>query len=156
MTDQSNVQQQNVVEEKPHVNNVNVGNVPNAGTPVGSERPTFLTVLCILTFIGSGLAIIGGLLSTVLSGALELLGGQIPSPFDMLVPETGLFVGIVLLLAAVASLVGAIKMWKLQKLGFMIYAAAQVVALVLGFGVMSLIFTGLFIGLYYMNLKHLK
>lgn len=155
MTDQTNVQSEQMVDKKETVNNVQVGNVANS-TAVSIGRPTFLTVLCILTFIGSGLSILGALITTILSGLLEAVGAQIPSELSMLMPDTGMFAGIILLLAAVASLVGAIKMWKLQKIGFIMYAGAQVVMLIAGFGVMALIFTGLFIGLYYMNLKHLK
>lgn len=156
MTDQTNVQQQEIVEEKQQVNNVNVGQVPNTGTPVVTQRPTFLTVLCILTFIGSGLSVIGALFTSVFSGVMEAIGAQLPSELSMFMPDTGLFVGLIILLAAVASFVGAIKMWKLQKVGFAMYVIAQAVMLVSDFGLWSLVFTGLFIGLYAMNLKYMK
>jgi hypothetical protein len=43
------------------------------------KRPSFLTVLCILTFIGAGLGLLGGLWSLVTAGAtqksMELLSG---------------------------------------------------------------------------------
>lgn len=156
MTDQANVQSTEMVDQKETVNNVQVENVPNTTMNVQPQRPTFLAVLCILTFIGSGLSIIGALISTILSGVLEAIGANIPSELSLLIPDTGLFAGIIVLLAAVASLVGAIKMWKLQKIGFTMYAIAQVVMLIAAFGVMSLIFTGLFVGLYFMNLKHMK
>lgn len=156
MTDEINVQSKEKIDQKETVNNVQVENVPSAAMVVNPQRPTFLSILCILTYIGSGLYILGALITTVLSGVLEAIGTQIPSELSMLIPDTGLFAGIIILLAAVASLVGAIKMWKLQKIGFTIYAIAQVVMLVAAFGVMSLIFTGLFIGLYFMNLKHMK
>ena len=62
---------------------------------------------------------------------------------------------------AAASLFGAIKMWKLEKLGFFIYAGASVVGIILpmvfglGFSAMGAVFPILFIVLYYLNVKHM-
>ena len=61
----------------------------------------------------------------------------------------------------IVGLFGVIKMWKLQKVGFMLYTGASVVSMIMGivysgFGVMGVIFPILFIVLYGLNLKHLK
>jgi len=125
-----------------------------ANTPSG-ERPTFLTVLCILSFIAAGFAAIGAILLATAAAVVVTSGADVTS--------TGgvgfMYVIIVIALAAV-SLVGVIKMWKLQKQGFTIYAAAGVASIVVGaifvgFDIVGLIITGAFIAMYYVNLKHM-
>lgn len=123
----------------------------SAPTEGAKQRPTFLTVLCILTFIGSGLGLLFGLIGLFAAGAIESLGKYLPLGLD-----SGLFKSIILLILMAGSLYGAILMWKLQKLGFYIYAAANVILLILGFSIWSLLFTALFIVLYGLNLKHLE
>lgn len=84
-----------------------------------NARPTFLTVLCILTFIGSGLGIIGGLMGLIGSSAL-----------GMFAPQGTMIVQIIGLLAAALCLFGAVKMWGLYKQGFMIYVAGAVLSII--------------------------
>ena len=66
-------------------------------------------------------------------------------------------------LTAIVSLVGVLQMWKLKKAGFMLYAGATVVALIMGIvyagfaaSIMSIVVSGAFIAMYYMNLKHMS
>ncbi len=158
MTDEIKIQPEELVEQKETVNSVeNKPNVNNVSTVseggVKQERPTFLSVLCILTFIGSGLSVLGYLFAVALSGVLDSLMGSLPFP---VVPDVGVVSGIFGLVAAGASLYGAIKMWNLQKVGFYLYTAGQIVMLVLGFGVFGFIFTAIFVVLYGLNLKYLK
>lgn len=153
MTDEIKIQPQQVVEEKETVNSVQVENTINASAQAVAQRPTFLSVLCILTFIGSGFSVLGYLLTTVFKGVIDSLMSSLPLP---IVPEVSVVSGIFGLIAAAASLYGAIKMWKMEKIGFYLYAAGQIVMLVLGFGIWSFIFTALFIVLYGLNFKHLK
>jgi len=115
-----------------------------------TERPVFLTVLCILTFIGSGLSLLFALIGLVAAGAIESFAQYMPVGAD-----SGLFKSIILIVLLAGSLYGAIQMWKLQKLGFYIYAAANVILLIISFGIFPLIFTALFIVLYGLNLKHM-
>lgn len=82
-------------------------------------RPTFLTVLCILTFIGSGLGIIGGLMGLMGSAALSMFAVQ-----------GTMLVQILALAACAMCLFGAIKMWGLAKQGFMIYALGALLSIV--------------------------
>lgn len=123
------------------------------------KRPVFLTVLCILTFVGSGLGLLTSLLMVVGVGALmDMLGS-----FGGGVLGGGVaYFGVAALMAA-ASLYGAIMMWKLKKTGFYIYTGANVIAAILpivwlggGFAIMSMIWPVLFIVLYGLNLKHLS
>ncbi len=118
------------------------------------KRPTFLAVLCILTFIGSGLGLLFSLLALVAFGAIQGMLETLP-----ITPELGgssmLLMAISVILSA-GSLFGAILMWQLKKVGFFLYVAAQVIMLIVGFTVFSLIITALFVILYALNLKHLK
>lgn len=121
------------------------------------KRSGFLTVLCILTFIGSGLGTLGGLLMTVGMGAIM---ESIPGMGAALGGGTAYFA--VATVLAAGSLFGAIKMWKLQKQGFFIYAGANVLGIILPlifglpFSAMGAVFPILFIVLYYLNVKHMS
>jgi hypothetical protein len=117
-----------------------------------SKRPSFLTVLGILSFIGIGLQALGALFTiTTLSGIISLL-------------------------CAAATLYGVLQMWKLKKTGFYIYAVFEIIppiytlatvgAVAFSFGAagggfmsvvatLSLFFPILFIVLYALNLKHM-
>lgn len=83
------------------------------------QRPTFLTVLCILTFIGSGLGVIGGLLGLAGSAALSYFA-----------PQGSMISQIIGLVAAGLCLFGAIKMWGLYKQGFTMYLLGAVISIV--------------------------
>ncbi len=126
---------------------------PQAGAE--NKRPTFLTVLCILTFIGSGLGLLFTLLGIIGTGAAGGLLSGIPGAGSFTVAGSMSKLIISLLLIAV-SLYGAILMWNLKKLGFFLYSGANVVLLILSFGVFSLIITAAFIVMYYVNLKYME
>lgn len=84
------------------------------------KRPGFLTVLCILTFIGSGLGVLGGLLGVLIGS----------SSLAMFAPQGTIVVQIIGLLASVLCLFGAIKMWGLYKQGFIIYVLGALLSIV--------------------------
>lgn len=118
----------------------------------------FLTVLCILTFIGSGLGLLSSLLMVVGVGALMSYLGSLGG---VATGGTAYF-GVTAVLAAV-SLYGAIMMWKLKKTGFYLYTVANIVAAILpiiwlgsAFAAMGFIWPVLFIVLYALNLKHMS
>jgi hypothetical protein len=129
------------------------------------KRPTFLTVLCILSFIFSGLGIIGLIIALLGMGALqtaanmaENAGGTITSTGpSMGMMWVNLIVGFVCL---IAGLFGVIQMWKLRKTGFFIYAGTTVINFIVGIVAMGFSMWSipalLFVVLYGMNLKHLK
>ena len=139
----------------------------NAGA---GGRPTFLTVICILSFVGIGLAIIGyigafallGVAESAMSGMEDMAseyGGTTTTA------STGMIWAYIIVgfLTAIVSLVGVLQMWKLKKSGFMLYAGATVVALIMGVvyagvgaSIMSIVVSGAFIAMYYMNLKHMS
>ncbi len=118
-----------------------------------NQRPTFLTVLCILTFIGSGLfGILLNLFAIFGIGALN----SFMSSYGGTGVETSILNSVLILVFSAASIYGAILMWQLKKMGFYIYVAAQVLIVAFGWSIIALIFAVLFIILYYLNLKAME
>jgi hypothetical protein len=97
------------------------------------SRPDWLTYLCIASFIGSGLAVVSNLFIFFSYEEMILLKDQI----DMNIPEFELimsggrrffFAGFILYSI---SFFGVYYLYKLRKIGFHLYAVAQVFILVL-------------------------
>lgn len=147
--------------------------------PAKNERPTFLTVLCILSFIGVGFAIISGLISlfagsagSMIMDAAESLEGYEEVPGMDLVESSMDYastLGIVSIVAALVVLWGVIWMWNLKKTGYFIYIIGELTPVIVsfilvGFGsflggfmaMIGLIFPVLFIILYGLNVKHMS
>ncbi|MDA3894097.1 MAG: hypothetical protein PF517_20755 [Salinivirgaceae bacterium] len=118
------------------------------------EKPQFLTVLCILTFIGSGFGLIAG---TVFIFAYDWIlefvkNGPMAGEFNL--TRIDLIIGLVI---SAGSLVGALLMINLKRIGFFIYAGVNAVAVFLPeYSTFTLIFNALWIGLYTANFKALK
>lgn len=137
----------------------------------GTCRPTFLTVLCILTFIAAGFSILSDLIVWCLPASFvdtlqvqwagmvgedkaeEMAKSFVDSkkvvPFD--------------LLFSLVNLAGAILMFQLKRIGFYLYVPAQVLLVVLPglltgqWAIMGSAFWAvLFVALYAVNVKHLK
>ncbi|MBC7887657.1 MAG: hypothetical protein H7Z13_07190 [Ferruginibacter sp.] len=117
-------------------------------------RPTFITVLCILTFIGSGWGLIGGAIqyfsaekqaqamtftkekaSTDIqkmdnkdegSKMAEKMVNSMTSAFTV---ENLKKAGLAAILAAVFCLGGALMMWKLKKTGYYLYIVGTLVGI---------------------------
>lgn len=86
-----------------------------------NTRNAFLTTLCILTFIGTGIGILGSIVSFGLdvgSGSVSLLGNGL-------------------------CLFGALMMWKLKKIGFYAYVAGQVIPIVYTFAFVGISTAGI-------------
>lgn len=122
------------------------------------KRPGFLNVLCILSFIGTGLGIIMGIYHLATAGATQaaanLLGGMTDTATETL-GETGGEIGeamgsafgnlmeTAILMAKYAyvlagievatnilCLLGVIWMWKLMKKGYYLYVVGQLAAII--------------------------
>lgn len=154
----------------------------DAGTP--AKRPTFLTVLCILSFVGVAFSLIGGIMnyftySTLASAgdAFSNLGGtegeQMNQAMNAMSDMLGLDYGkmataaIIQALLNIPILIGVLMMWKQKKTGYFVYAAFELIQplipLFLGLGlaggimaVVGLIFAIVFIVLYGLNMKHMS
>ena len=156
------------------------------------QRPTFLLVLCILTFIGSGWGTLSNLFSVFTAGLTDSsmqmehyssmlnsmdqgAGSAVLSDIlnSTMASLQATFVhareiAVVSLVLSVISLLGAILMFQLRRLGFYLYTAAQILALFVlpyfaGFSMyvgMVMFFSGLisllFIILYAVNLKYMN
>jgi hypothetical protein len=127
-----------------------------------SVRPSFLTALCILSFIGSGLGFVGYFLASVFFAKTSELIIEY-SNWHSVEAISPMYFTLFMALSA-GSLIGAIRIWKLHRDGFYIYTAAQIIMLflpVFWIGQNSLsatgaIFTAIFIGGYALNFKWLK
>jgi hypothetical protein len=126
---------------------------------IKTTRSDLLTALCILSFIGSGISFIGFFLASVFFEKTSELIIKYSSTHS-LEAISPLYFTLFMVLSAI-SLVGAIRMWKLHRDGFFIYAASQLVILFLpviwlgwnSFSVTGAIFTGVFVGGYGMCWK---
>lgn len=136
-----------------------------------AARPTFLTVLCILTFVGSGFMILIYLVMSFMpAGMADMMQEQIAQTMgEEKAEELAAFMVASLrmapyaLLLSIASLAGAILMFRLRRTGYFLYVAAQVILVVLPlmFCAQSSILGSafwalLFIVLYGLNWKALK
>ena len=125
---------------------------------IEKERPTFLTVLCIITFIVSGFMFISNSYRAItysqdkqleynefeieqtIEWAEMLSGGEsLPGLDEQIVMmelrqkeemENHALLTIIGLLSIVLSLLGAFFMYRLRKLGFHLYTLSKVIALV--------------------------
>lgn len=116
-------------------------------------RPTFLLVICILTFIGSGWSVLSNLFSIFTSGMMDsslqmeqysnmmgniegsasssFLAGFLNSSMEVLQATAAHAreIAVMQLVLSVISLLGAIMMFQLRRFGFYLYTAAQTLAL---------------------------
>ncbi len=141
---------------------------PNQIPQAPQKRSKTLTVLCILSFIGSGFSALGALIYALLFDKfLDFYSSNDSDLYRMMydslaILSPGYF--LTELIFTIASLIGVIFMWKLRKIGFHTYTIANILILSLplffgvgGFNFASLIFiTGPFIALYAFQLKSMQ
>ncbi len=133
------------------------------------RRPQLLTVLAILSFIGSGLSFFSYLImsfsfDTVLNVVETELSELYPEMFADFIREAGKSFFMLGTLAYAVSLFGVYKMWHLQKEGLHYYAVSQFIILFLPLIFVStqvsvlpgLLLTVLFILLYYKSFKMIE
>lgn len=128
------------------------------------KRPQNLSILCILTFIGSGLSVISNGLVVLfyepftaaenLKEIENIFGSDMN--LDVLLGTSIYYYALQTVFYAL-SVWGAYRMWKLQKIGFHLYTFAQMVILILPeifvpalpFPFVQLLVTASFVFLYY-------
>lgn len=138
-----------------------------------TARPVFITVLCILSFVGVGFTLLINVVAYIILKAsadmlqeVQATGVEMDAAWNAVrYMDVNLAIGIG---GALACLWGAILMWKLKRIGYYIYIVGQVVPLVLSFFILqttmldtltfifSALFPLIFIVLYGINLKHMK
>ena len=108
------------------------------------KLPVFLKVLCILTFIGSGIGILMAIYSmTNMNASIEQLeesrrafeqarlgslDGQIAAT-----EKWGMFSYIMSFVGSSLCLLGALLMWRLKKIGYFLYIPGHIIPLVASF-----------------------
>jgi len=141
------------------------------------QRPEMLKIVSILSFIGIGLMILFGILMTF---SLALSQETIDEIWPQIVASNPMFediessvffhtaglMGLSFILFNLGSLIGVMMMWNLNKKGFYIYLAAEILVNFLPFDLgqekgagsyaMNIIIDGIFIALYAVNLKHMN
>lgn len=132
------------------------------------KRPQLLSILCVLTFISTGLGIFTSILTPMISDYLVEFITSMPG-YEQNLTEEGLIIlkagwgyYLVSLVLISLSLFGAIKMWKLKRIGFHFYTIANLllfclpsIFLSMDFNLIGLVLPGLFIGLYALHLKQM-
>jgi len=133
------------------------------------QRPVFLTILCILTFISAGMGGLSALTTPLFADMMVDLVKASPLFDETLKPQIiqmlkagwGYYISTFIL--AACSFIGAVFMWNLRKIGFHFYAIANlallfVPTLFLGVtaGIENVLFSLLFIGMYAIYLKIMK
>ena len=139
--------------------------------PKTKKRPDLLTVLCILTFIGSGIGFFSNLFVALSYDLIVQMvdNDDLPSMYEMAIENMkmmlsgGVIYFILSFILFLISFIGAIFMWNLKRIGFHLYTIAQILILILpafflngqAISIYNLFFTGLFIALYAINLKEM-
>ncbi len=138
-----------------------------------NTRPDFLKILCILSFIGSGLSLVSNLLMFMTidivreyyqNGMFDFLEENMDlNVLDVLVSINSTYFILQALVFALA-IYGTYTMWNLKKLGFHIYVIAQIILLILPqvflpglpFPTFELIISTIFVLLYAKNLQFMS
>lgn len=144
------------------------------------EKPEFLKILCILSFVGCGISIILFGLGIMTLGLNEeainsfwVTVKQSQPKLENLDPVAFFRqVGIVSLynfILNIISLLGVIFLWRLNKMGLLIYAAAEIAANFFGLSmntgeesasyggtIFMIVLDLIFIVMYALNLKHMN
>lgn len=156
----------------------------NETITVEVKRPTFLTVLCILTFVGAGISLVSSMVNyfnySSMASTGNLLGGlggegtdQLSASIGALAESFGMnfeklaTVSLIQALINIPILIGALLMWKQKKIGFYVYTVFElvqpIIPLVMGLGMLGgmmagvgILFAIVFIVLYALNLKHMS
>ncbi len=134
-------------------------------------RPDILTILCILTFIGSGSSLIANSFLYLMfdqvkeivgqQEALSFLGSEINLSFLLEIKPVFFLIQAALYFL---SVFGAYQMFQLRKVGFHLYTVSQILLLIfskifipaLPFPFFELMVSTVFIFLYYKNLQFMS
>lgn len=133
------------------------------------KRPGTLTLLCVLTFIYSGIGILAAIFTPLFADSMVEFMLSNPAYDEATMSETikvlqaGWGYYMLTLVLTLGSLTGAILIWKLKKNGFHFYAFSNLAllfipSLVLGLAISwaAIFITAAFIGMYALHLKYMK
>jgi len=129
------------------------------------RRPNLLTILCILTFIGSGMNLLSSLVIAGFYDEFVILAQEFGEKFNLpgmeLIMEAKPVFFLTSAIGYAIAITGAILMMKLKKTGFHIYTIAQILLILVpmyffhmtGPSMLDIILSGTFVLLYGVNLK---
>ncbi len=135
------------------------------------QRPRLLAVICILTFLGSGMTLFSNTVIFAffhqfqdvlgMQGKINFLGSEMDLSSFLSISRN--FYLLQALFSAL-SFSGAVLMWNFRKVGFHLYAIAQIILLIipklfipgLPFPAFELSISALFIYLYYKHLQFMS
>ncbi|MDY0344326.1 MAG: hypothetical protein RBR28_12190 [Lentimicrobium sp.] len=132
------------------------------------KRPPSLTLLCIMSFIGSGASLISSVVVALAFSMLPALAEQSPLPQAKEMIEFVLMGGrlffVLMSIWYILSLVGVYFMWKLRKTGFHFYTTGQLFMLITPLFLFpnyqlplsNLLLTGSFILAYGLNMRFMR
>ena len=131
------------------------------------KRPNLVTVLCILSFIGSGMNFFSSIVIAAFYDSFTEIAKTLAEKFslpgiDVILESPPAFFFTSGLLYA-GSFAGALLMWNLRKIGFHVYTIAQILLVLApmyflklpGPSLFDIIFSGMFVLLYSVNLKNM-
>lgn len=133
------------------------------------ERPSGLSMICVLTFIGSGISALSSLM--VFTGfdlipSVPMDARLFPEAQDVkdIVMSAGRWFFLIMAVLYFISFTGATMMWKLKKIGFHCYTFSQMlmflipILMIQGYivPISSVLITSAFIGMYGLNLRFMK
>lgn len=117
-------------------------------------RPAFLTVLCILTFVGSGFGLISALFGLMFSGMNDasfqmmersMENNPFADSFGFNFEEMARWTAYsqwANLVGSALCLTGALMMWKLKKIGFFLYIPGWIIPVTISAIAMQYIMSG--------------
>ncbi|GAB1404089.1 hypothetical protein MASR1M74_12680 [Lentimicrobium sp.] len=138
------------------------------GSFYSGKRPVSLSLLCILSFIGSGASLLSSVVVALAYDSLPIHAQQSPLPQaeEMIefVMSGGRIFFVLMSFWYTFSLIGVYFMWKLQKKGFHFYVTSQLLMLITPFFLFSnhqiplsnLLLTGSFILAYGLNMRFMR
>lgn len=157
-------------------NNTGQDEEKNSRQVFQNHRTSLLSVLCILTFIGSGFSAFSNaimwlslptlkeivLTSDLYDNYFALFPGLEEQMMTML--EIPAYFYLLTFLLYIGSILGAVWMWKLQRKGFHTYTISQCLLILVSMLMMpnagvpwlSIFWTGLFVTLYGIHLKYMN
>lgn len=107
-----------------------------------AKLPVFLKVLCILTFVGSGMGVLGALMSLMMGRFSERVMTNANEFTDGMYDRMGINIDEMIrwsaysnyanLLGSAMCLTGALLMWKLKKTGYFLYVPGAIIPAVVG------------------------
>jgi len=109
--------------------------LPNDNNPPQEGRPKMLTILCILSFIGSGMGLLAytfyGLMYNEVESMIE--HGQFSFPGIEILMSGGSRYFLIGAFFYLISFLGVYLMWRMRTIGFHFYTAAQILMLIFPF-----------------------